>query len=70
MKRDLKEIEKYDETDKRELYKFIMDSYDKRQKDLMKISEMNDKKEININKKRLQRLWLENIDEIRQVINN
>lgn len=70
LKRDLKEIEKYDETDKQELYKFIMDSYDKRQKDLMKISEMNDKKEININKKRLQRLWLENIDEIRQVINN
>ena len=66
MKRDLKEIEKYDETDKQELYKFIMDSY----KDLMKISEMNDKKEININKKRLQRLWLENIDEIRQFINN
>lgn len=67
LKRDLIEIRDYTPDDKRNLFVSVMKVVDTRQDELEKTSQKSkDKKEINICKKRLRRLSLCNMDEIKR----
>lgn len=63
-KRDMKEIKKYDEKDKEKLFEYIFKNINERKEQLSQSMEIGDKKDINVNKKKLNRILLENIDDI------
>lgn len=71
LKRDIKDIKKYSSDDKKDLYNYILNNINERKQKYIDTCEITtDKKEINICKKRLNRLSLCNMDSIVGFINN
>lgn len=67
-KRDMREIESYSTDDMENLFTHVLKHIDERKQNYISICEnTNDKKEINIAKKQLNRLWLDNLNEVRNM---
>lgn len=70
-KRDIGEIGKYNTGDKERIFEHVLSCIDERKRAFeIMCDKTDDKKEINICKKRMNRLWVENLDKIREFINN
>ncbi|MCM1217708.1 MAG: hypothetical protein NC548_24715 [Lachnospiraceae bacterium] len=67
LKRDLKDIKEYSNKDKEKLFTHVLKSISNRAEKFIRTCEStDDKKEINICKKQMDRLWLFNIEDIKK----